>query len=349
MWRKKLGRGERRLEANLEAISGGDKDFATMNKGWLFTFILGVAISASAWGAEPFCQELALNGSLEPSGQIVDNCSSEAVNSHSLLAADSASKNKKAQAYKAKTKAAAKNKDKKAAAKKSATKAPAAKKLKPRLTEQERKVKLHGTRNTRQLGGLPTSDGKFIKEGVLYRSGALCYINDSDIEILKDKGIVSVIELRTTKEIASEGRDKPAFAGSVKKIYNLPMVCTSGTGQEAYASYIKKQNYSTISQFFKVLANNDSYPVLFHCSAGKDRTGIMAALVLELLRVPRPIIMDDYLASQRNSKGLKVNADWLRVVFKNVDKAGGIEPFLHSCGVSTADMKKVRENLLVNK
>ena len=79
MWRKKLGRGERRLEANLEAISGGDKDFATMNKGWLFTFILGVAISASAWGAEPFCQELALNGSLEPSGQIVDNCSSEAI------------------------------------------------------------------------------------------------------------------------------------------------------------------------------------------------------------------------------------------------------------------------------
>lgn len=320
-----------------------------MNKSWLFTFILGVAVSASAWGVEPFGQESALNGNFKPSGHVLDNRSGESINSHSLLAANSASKKKKAQADKAKTKATAKNKDQKSAAKKTAVQAPKAKKLKPKLTEQERKVKLHGTLNTRQLGGLPTSDGFFVKEGVLYRSGALCYINDSDIEILKDKGIVSVIELRTTKEIASEGRDKPAFAGSVKKIYNLPMVCTSGTGQEAYASYIKKQNYSTISQFFKVLANKGSYPVLFHCSAGKDRTGIMAALVLELLRVPRPIIMDDYLASQRNSQGLKVQADWLRVVFKNVDKAGGIEPFLHNCGVSTADMKKVRENLLVSK
>ncbi len=314
-----------------------------MNKSWLFTFILGVAVSASAWAIEPGEQVGPFN----------------VINSNSLLAVDSSAQKAKTTKTKAKAdatkssadkkKAAAKTKDKKAAAKKTATKNAEVKKLKPKLTEQERKVKLHGTRNTRQLGGLPTTDGKFVKEGVLYRSGALCYINDSDIEILKDKGIVSVIELRTTKEIASEGRDKPAFAGSVKKIYNLPMVCTSGTGQEAYVSYLKKQNHSTINQFFKVLANKDSYPVLFHCSAGKDRTGIMAALVLELLRVPRPIIMDDYLASQRNSKGLKVNADWLRVVFKNIDKAGGIEPFLHSCGVSTADMKKVRENLLVNK
>ena len=335
-----------------------------MNKRWFFTFILGVAISAQAWALKPNQETAAFNGGSELSFSAFDKCSTDITDSRCLLAAESSAKSsaKKAQNDKAKAKttdskkSAAKTADKKTAAKKSAekkatsSKAPAAaKKLKPKLTEQERKVKLHGTRNTRQLGGLPTTDGKFVKEGVLYRSGALCYINDSDTEILKDKGIVSVIELRTTKEIASEGRDKPAFAGSLNKIYNLPMVCTSGTGQEAYVSYLKKQNYSTISQFFKVLADKNSYPVLFHCSAGKDRTGIMAALVLELLRVPRPIIMDDYLASQRNSKGLKVNADWLRVVFKNVDKAGGIEPFLHSCGVSTADMKKVRENLLVNK
>lgn len=343
-----------------------------MNKGWFFTLILGITLSSTLsssvratepdWGVAPF------KGGAEPSDQAFDGCFVDFVRGNPLLAANSSAQ--KAQADKAKTKAApsksaadkkkstastpsSKNSPKKADAngkKAAAAKTPAAaKKLKPQLTESERKVKLHGTRNTRQLGGLPTTDGKFVKEGVLYRSGALCYINDSDIEILKDKGLASVIELRTTKEIASEGRDKPAFAGSVKKIYNLPMVCTSGTGQEAYVSYLKKQNYSTISQFLKVLANKESYPVIFHCSAGKDRTGIMAALVLELLRVPRPIIMDDYLASQRNSPGLKVQADWLRVVFKSIDKAGGIEPFLHNCGVSTADMKKVRENLLVSK
>lgn len=325
-----------------------------MNRRWLLTFILGVAVSAQALasGLEPKNGAAFAEADSEPSRSLVESVAVCVDNNSQFIAAEPASKAKVAPTKKKEAKVgdnqkqSAANGQKKTAAQKASV---AAKKLKPKLTEQERKVKLRGTRNTRQLGGLPTTDGKFVKEGVLYRSGALCYINDSDIEILKDKGIVSVIELRTTKEIASEGRDKPAFAGSVKKIYNLPMVCTSGTGQEAYASYIKKQNYSTISQFFKVLANNNSYPVLFHCSAGKDRTGIMAALVLELLHVPRPLIMDDYLASQRNSQGLKVKADWLRVVFKNVDKAGGIEPFLHNCGVSTADMKKVRENLLVNK
>ncbi|MGM9998917.1 MAG: tyrosine-protein phosphatase [Candidatus Bruticola sp.] len=299
-----------------------------MNGRWLLTFILAASFSIPVW-AFPGDSEK----SYDRAGAAAVGCTSiaETTSEAGYFAAQPSAKKK-----------SSKNTSKAKSSKSSA-------KLKPKLSEKERKVVLHGTRNTRELGGLPAAGGKYVKEGVLYRSGALCYINESDIDILKDKGIVSVIELRTPKEITSEGRDKPGFAGSVKKIYNLPMVCTSGRGGEAYASYIKKQNYSSISQFFKVLAQKDSYPILFHCSAGKDRTGIMAALVLELLRVPRPIIMDDYLASQRSSKGLKVEADWLRVVFKNIDKAGGIEPFLHNCGVSSADMKKVRENLLVSK
>lgn len=217
--------------------------------------------------------------------------------------------------------------------------------VKARRTVKERQVTLHGARNTRDLGGLPASSGMYVKDGVVYRSGALCYLNDEDVDILKDKNIKSVIELRAPVEIAREGRDVAAFTGSLQKVYNCPLVCTSGNGQAAYLSYIKKQNYGSIAQFFHILAEQRAYPVLFHCSAGKDRTGILAALLLELLGTPRPIIMDDYLQSQRNSEGLKVEADWLRTIFQSVDKEGGIDLFLKNRGVSSDDMRKIRLQL----
>lgn len=227
---------------------------------------------------------------------------------------------------------------------------PAPKKLKPLLTPKDRKVNLRGTRNTRQLGGLPsTRDGLYTKQAAIYRSGALCFLKDSDVDILKEKGIRTVIELRTPQEIARDGRDVPAFVSSLDKIYNLPLICTSGRGASAYASYLKANNHRNIAQFFHILSQEKNYPLLFHCSAGKDRAGIMSALLLELLGVPRPIIMDDYLTSQRNSLRLKVEADWLRVVFRTVDKAGGIEAFLQQCGVKPQEMQAIRQLLLVPK
>ena len=235
---------------------------------------------------------------------------------------------------------------KKAADKKAAPAPKAApvdpKKVKPRTTVQQRRVELHGARNTRELGGLPTADGYFIKEKKLYRSGALCYINANSAETLKERGIASVIELRAPQEISREGKDLPAFTASLRRVYNCPMINTAENGGPAYISYIKPHNFKSIAKFFSVLADESNYPVLFHCSAGKDRTGIMAALVLELAGVPRPIIMDDYLQSQRNSAGLKVDADWLRGVFKTVDREGGIVSFLSNRGVKKEDMQKIR-------
>ena len=262
-------------------------------------------------------------------------------------AADKKADPKKTDAKAAAQKAAAKKADaasKAAPAQKSAAKAAPVdpKKLKPRTTAQQRKVELHGARNTRELGGLPTADGYFIKEKKLYRSGALCYINANSAETLKERGIASVVELRTPQEISREGKDLPAFTASLRKVYNCPMVNTAENGGPAYLSYIKAHNFKSIAQFFSVLADEKNYPVLFHCSAGKDRTGIMAALVLELAGVPRPIIMDDYLQSQRNSAGLKVDADWLRGVFKTIDKEGGIVAFLSNRGVKKEDMQKIR-------
>ncbi|MBQ7529235.1 tyrosine-protein phosphatase [bacterium] len=218
--------------------------------------------------------------------------------------------------------------------------------LKAKKTNQERQITLHGTRNTRDLGGLPASSGMYVKEGVIYRSGTLCYIDNDDAEVLKGKKIKSVIDLRTSGEIEREGRDIAAFTDSLDKVYNCPLLCTAGCYEWAYVSYIKKHNHESIAKFFHILADQNNYPVLFHCSAGKDRTGILAALLLELLGTPRSIIMDDYLQSQRNSEGLKVDKEWLQTVFMFVDKEGGVEQFLKNRGVSSEDMRKIKEQLL---
>ncbi len=97
--------------------------------------------------------------------------------------------------------------------------------------------------------------------------------------------------------------------------------------------------------FFTVLAKNDSTPLLFHCSAGKDRTGILAAMLLELMGTPRDIITDDYLHSMRITPKLKVEKAWIDAVYSAIDADGGIEPFLRKRGVTEAQMVAIRSNL----
>jgi protein-tyrosine phosphatase len=106
-----------------------------------------------------------------------------------------------------------------------------------------------------------------------------------------------------------------------------------------------EENGPLFRDFFAVLAREDSYPVLFHCSAGKDRTGILTALLLEMLGTPREVIYDDYLHSMRITPALKVDRTWMDAVFEAVDARGGIEPFLESCGVSREQRDRVRRNL----
>ena len=86
---------------------------------------------------------------------------------------------------------------------------------------------------------------------------------------------------------------------------------------------------------------------MFHCSAGKDRTGILTALLLELMGTPREVITDDYLHSVRITPKLKVEKAWIDAVYAAIDADGGIEPFLKKRGVTEAQMAAVRANLTV--
>lgn len=208
----------------------------------------------------------------------------------------------------------------------------------------QRAVTLKGTRNTRDLGGLPTADGT-VKKGKLIRSGALCFASREDASKLHGMGIKTLLELRLDNEIQKDGPDKSYLTEGVPNLIHWPMGNSHGLGREAYISYVA-ENEKLFKDFFTLLAKPDAYPVLFHCSAGKDRTGILTALLLESLGTPREVILDDYIHSRRITPKLKVQEDWIQVVFDRIDQAGGIDNYLADIGVTPAQRQAIQKNLV---
>ncbi|MBQ7567705.1 tyrosine-protein phosphatase, partial [bacterium] len=102
------------------------------------------------------------------------------------------------------------------------------------------------------------------------------------------------------------------------------------------------ENPQSIASFFNILSDPESYPLSYHCYAGKDRTGIMTALLLELLGTPRPVIYSDFLYSR--CRDMEVCSPDLDRIFAAIDyKYGGIEPFLTGLGVSAEKLHKIPE------
>jgi len=164
------------------------------------------------------------------------------------------------------------------------------------------------------------------------------------VQTVRALKLSTLLELRVDSEIHKDGPDRLALTSSVPHNLRLPMSSSRRRGAEAYAVLLEESRQA-IRGFFELLANRRSLPLLFHCSAGKDRTGVLTALLLESLGTPRELILDDYMQSVRNSAGLVVHPEWLEVVFQTVDRAGGIVAFLRSKGVSDQVQEAVRRNL----
>jgi protein-tyrosine phosphatase len=202
-------------------------------------------------------------------------------------------------------------------------------------------IQLEGTKNTRDLGGMPVAGGR-LRSGRLYRSGALCFVTAGDLEKLDGLRLRTVVDLRTDKEIEKDGADRLVLEENLR----FPMTSYHGRGAEAYRSLLL-QNPQALRGFFSLLARQDSYPILYHCSAGKDRVGIMTALLLDALGTPRELILDDYLQSMRNSPKLEVHAEWLQEVFEAVDRSGGAAAFLAIQGIPAGQLEQIRNTLTV--
>lgn len=222
----------------------------------------------------------------------------------------------------------------------------------PKLSNAERSFVLPYCMNCRQLGGLPARGG-FIKLNRLYRTDGLFRVDDPYLPKIEALGWRVVIDLRTPSEWRDEGYDNlprvfwwHLWKPRCRNVF-LPMT-TCHDGPEDVPPYrvVMTENNSSMAEFFNTLARASNYPLAFHCSAGKDRTGVTAALLLELLGTPRPVIYADFLYSRHNH--MEVNADDLAEVFAIIDEQynGSVRQYLEAIGVRKSKLDRIPELLI---
>jgi protein-tyrosine phosphatase len=168
-----------------------------------------------------------------------------------------------------------------------------------------RLLPLVGAYNFRDLGGYPTVDGRITRWGRLFRSDTLHELTEADIQVLRDVGLATIVDLRTSTEVERTGQGllKTEPVGYVHL-----SVMQEGISQEAAASvsladldlaslYLGwlESSPAPLVEAINVIGTPERFPLVFHCAAGKDRTGVLAALILEILGVRRDLIVDDYV------------------------------------------------------
>lgn len=174
-------------------------------------------------------------------------------------------------------------------------------------------IKIKEVSNFRDLGGLRTKSGKQIVWGKFYRSGQLSKLKTSKFTQFEDLNIKTVVDLRTDKEIAKKPDHLPtSIQYNIRQAYDDSEDMFSKTKKEVLKGRVtRSQSDSLVSLFYagyliekpEVVKNiidtalNNDGSILFHCSAGKDRTGMIAALLLTILDVDRNVIIDDYILS----------------------------------------------------
>jgi protein-tyrosine phosphatase len=176
------------------------------------------------------------------------------------------------------------------------------------LVATRRWITLEGAANFRDLGGCRTRDGRVVRWERLYRSDNLANLSPRDLARLEELGIVSVIDLRSALELRAFGRFP--FEELPVRWHRLPMTELTATAiaatQAPNASSLADRymelldsGQECLATSLRLLGKPSTYPVVFHCTAGKDRTGLLAAVVLALLGVSDEDVLADYEASSQ--------------------------------------------------
>ncbi len=167
-----------------------------------------------------------------------------------------------------------------------------------------RLVPLTGAFNFRDLGGYPGPGGRSTRWGTVFRSDTLQWLSESDVRLVQSLGVATVIDLRTDRELERSGRG-PLSTPSIGfhhlsvirdgggEIVAGPAVAGEALG-ERYLGYLDGGRQALVGAL-AVLAGQGNLPAVFHCAAGKDRTGVLAALVLDILGVAPEVIVADYM------------------------------------------------------
>jgi protein-tyrosine phosphatase len=171
-------------------------------------------------------------------------------------------------------------------------------------------VCLEGCTNFRDLGGYQTADGRRVRHGLVFRSAHLGGLTSSDRQVLASLGVRTIVDLRGLSEAAEtphalEGLEAEIMAAAIEPRIGERIraaLANGGATPDAIAGFMIEHyreypayGAAAFRTLFTALLDGARRPLVFHCTAGKDRTGFAAALLLSMLGVPWPIVVDDYL------------------------------------------------------
>ena len=247
------------------------------------------------------------------------------------------------------------------------------------LQQLPRHLTLEGATNLRDIGGWPTPDGGRVRFGAVYRSAALSALTPSDLAALRPLGIRHVVDLRGVRESAAapsllDGLDVTLHAFSIEPSIGASLRDLRATSQDtgenvmallgrAYVAYAIDWSHR-YRALFALLLQPQGCPVLFHCSAGKDRTGFGAALLLRTLGVDMASVRQDYLATNRLWQSdpalaaelppdvaavmLRAHPEWLDAAFAAIDaEFGTLDHYIEQrIGLNPDARQKLRELLV---
>ncbi|HXQ19522.1 MAG TPA: tyrosine-protein phosphatase [Acidimicrobiales bacterium] len=181
----------------------------------------------------------------------------------------------------------------------------------PTGTAPDRWITLEGALNFRDFGGYQTSDGRHVRWRTLFRADGLSRLTEADCAVLRSLGMATVLDLRSTTELEI-GRF-PVEAVPVS-FHHLPIVEeTMDPRKYRLAEGKLGERYEELARFgapqiataLSIMADPASHPLVLHCTAGKDRTGVLAAVTLSLLGVADETIIEDYTLSSAAIEALR--------------------------------------------
>ena len=243
----------------------------------------------------------------------------------------------------------------------------------------DRHYPFEGCFNFRDIGGYLNQDGKRVKKCLYFRTGRQDRMTEKDLSQLSDLKISTQIDLRKPDEVLDQGKGPlEAMGANYINIAVIPeggsdqlskLVGDTGISGKRYLGYLEFGPTSWL-RLFGILADQENLPVVLHCTAGKDRTGVSTAFLLSVLGVNRDVIEADYLLTNLDTErqadfiestvgypdgydresmisAAGVPKDAMKDFLDGVEsKWGSSVEYLKKIGVTEEQMEMVRKNFL---